>query len=256
MLALSLAVLSSGGAGAEVSANALARARAAEARDDTQAALTLYLEALRVRPDDPVILQKVARQYSDLADFQPTVTAKKQYAERALAYAERAARLDPRSAIDELSLAICHGKLASWSDTREKIEYSRLVEVEARRALALDPRYAWAHHVLGHWNGALASLSGSQRFFVRVFYGGLPPASYDEAIAQLREAVALEPAEPCHRVELGFAFLAVGRRDEARAEFLRAMAMPARASFQQEEQARARSALAELARGAADGGRS
>jgi tetratricopeptide (TPR) repeat protein len=253
-LALSLVLLSGTSARAEAPADALAQARAAEARDDAQAALPLYLEVLRSRPDDPVILQKVARQYSDLASSQPTLAAKKQYAEHALGYAERAVRLDPHSAVDELSLAICHGKLAAWSGTREKIEYSRLVEEEARHALALDPNYAWAHDVLGHWNAALASLSGTQRFFVCLFYGELPPASYAEAIAQLRQAVTLEPDEPCHRVELGFAYLGAGRRDEARAEFLRAAALPARASYQRDEQVRAREALAGLAGGTAIAG--
>jgi tetratricopeptide (TPR) repeat protein len=225
----------------------LDRARGAEAHCDPAAALPLYLVVLRSQPDNPEILLKVARQYSDLADRRPTAAERQQWVREALGYAERAARLDPHSAVAQLSLAICHGKLAAWSGhAREKIADSRLVQEEAQRALELDPRYAWADDILGQWNCALASLSAPERVFALVFYGGLPPASYEQALAHLRRAVALEPDEPAHRVELGFAYLAVGQRPAAAAEFTRSLALPLRAPSDGEEQARARTALASL----------
>jgi tetratricopeptide (TPR) repeat protein len=120
------------------------------------------------------------------------------------------------------------------------------VQEEAQRALVLDPGYAWADDVLGQWNCALASLSGAERFFVMIFYGGLPAASYDQALAHLRRAVALEPEEPAHRVELGFVYLAVGRRPEAEAEFTRGLALPSHAPSDAEEKSRAQAALTRL----------
>jgi tetratricopeptide (TPR) repeat protein len=226
---------------------ALDLARAAEARCDPRAALPLYLAVLQGRPDDSTILLKVARQYSDLADSRPTAEEKEQAINQALAYAERAAQLDPRSAVAELSLAICHGKLAAWSGhARDKISYSRLVQQEAQRALELDPRYAWAEDILGQWNCALASLSGTERLFVTIFYGGLPAASYDRGIACLRRAVELEPNVPAHRVELGFAYLAAGRRAEAQAALARGLALPGCVPADGEEQTRAKAALARL----------
>jgi tetratricopeptide (TPR) repeat protein len=225
----------------------LAQAKAAEARCDPATALPLYLALLRARPDDPEIMLKVARQHSDLADSQPTAAKKQAEVREALGYVEQAVRLNPKSAVAELSLAICHGKLAAWSEhARDKIAYSRLVQEEAQRALVLDPRYAWADDILGQWNCALASLSGTERFFVTVLYGGLPAASYDQGIADLRRAVALEPGEPAHRVELGFAYLAVGQRPAAREEFSRGLALPAHAPSDNEEKARAQAELAKL----------
>jgi tetratricopeptide (TPR) repeat protein len=225
----------------------LDRARAEEAHCDPAAALPLYLTVLRSQPDDPAILLKVARQYSDLADRRATMAERRECVRAALGYAERAARLDPRSAVAQLSLAICHGKLAAWSgQAREKIANSRLVQEEAQRALELDPRYAWADDILGQWNCALAALSAPERVFALIFYGGLPAASYDQALAHLRRAVALEPDEPAHRVELGFVYLAVGQRPAAAAEFTRSLALAGHAPSDGEEQARARTALAAL----------
>jgi predicted Zn-dependent protease len=64
---------------------------------------------------------------------------KKNQAIKALAYAKRAVALQPENAVNVLSLAICYGKMAVFSDTRAKIEFSRLVKLDAERALALDP---------------------------------------------------------------------------------------------------------------------
>jgi len=133
---------------------------AAEQRLDTPRALEAFLAADRAKPDDPFILQKIARQYSDSVVDLPTdaVDARKHRAELALGYAQRAVELNPNSAENVLSLAVCHGTLAIYSDTRTKIRLSRLVKEEAEQALAIDPNYDWAHHVLGRWHYEVSNL--------------------------------------------------------------------------------------------------
>jgi tetratricopeptide (TPR) repeat protein len=221
----------------------LAEARAAEARFEVARALELYLEVDRLRPDDPFVLQKIAQQLSDLSLEVGTAAEKKAQAEKALAYAKRAVELAPDNAVNVLSLAICHGKMAVFSDTRTKIEYSRLVRMEAERALALDPDYDWAHHVLGRWHLEVAELGAAARFFVRVVYGGLPEASRAQAIAFLERAVELAPTRVPHHVELGFAYRAAGRDDDARRSFERALELPSVELYDESAKARARGAL-------------
>lgn len=221
-------------------------ALAAEARLDSRAALRLFEQADAARPNDPLILQKIARQYSDLVVEQPDVEAKQRYAQTALEYAQRAVALKPDDAVNVLSLAVCHGKLALYSDTKTKIRYSRLVKEEAERALALDPRYAWAHHLLGRWHYEVADLGATSKFFVRLLYGGLPPASFDEGIRQLQRATELEPDELNHWLELGFAHAAAGQPDAARTQWTRGLAMPSRAKHDEPAKQRARAALARL----------
>lgn len=218
----------------------------AEARLDSRAALQLFQQADAARPNDAFILQKIARQYSDLVVDQPDAEAKQRYARTALDYARRAVALKPDDAVNVLSLAVCHGKLAVYSDTKTKIRYSRLVKEDAERALALDPNYAWAHHLLGRWHYEVAELGVTSRFFVRLLYGGLPPASLDEAIRHLRRATELEPDELNHWLELGFAHAAAGQTDAARAEWARGLAMPSRSKHDDPAKQRARAALAQL----------
>jgi tetratricopeptide (TPR) repeat protein len=221
-------------------------ALAAEARRDSRGALELFLQADQAQPNDPVILQKIAQQYSDLVVDQPTIDQKKHYAETALGYARRAVALDPTNPVNVLSLAICHGTLAVYSDTRGKIQYSRLVRAEAEEALRLDPNYAWAHHVLGRWHYEVATLGATSRFLVRLLYGGLPDASLDQSLHHLRLAATLEPGELNHWLELGFACAAAGETATARREWERGLAMPTQRKQDEAAKQRAREALQRL----------
>lgn len=221
---------------------------AAEARLDTPRALAAFLAADRAKPDDAFILQKIARHYSDSIVDLPAdaVAEKKRRAELALAYSQRAVALNPNSAENVLSLAVCHGTLAVYSDTRTKIRYSRLVKEEAERALAIDPDYDWAHHLLGRWHYEVASLGAATRFFVRLIYGGLPDASVDKAVAHLERAVALAPQTAPHHLELGFAYAAAGRVADARAAFERGLALPSTGKHDEAAKTRAREKLETL----------
>lgn len=232
-------------AGADVSA-LLDEAIAAEARLDSARALDLFLQADAAKPDDAFILQKIAKQYSDLVPDQTTREAKKDYALRARGFARRSFDLEPTNAVHALSLAICHGHIAVVSDARTKVEMSRLIKEDAERALRLDPDYAWAHHVLGRWHYEVAGLSGVARFFARMLYGGLPPASFDEGIGHLRCATELDPGELNHWIDLGFAYQAAGRMAEARAAWDRGLTMPDRSKHDPVAKRRVRDALPNL----------
>jgi len=221
-------------------------ALAAEARFDSKTALDLFLQADAARPNDPTILQKIARQYSDLDFDTPDLTEKKRLCTAALAYAKRSVALAPKDPVNVLSLAICYGKLGTYSDTRTKLEYSRLVKDHADQALALDPHYDYAHHVLGRWHYEVATLGFATRFIVKLIYGGLPNASTAEAVRHLTRATELSPQLPSHRVELAFALLADGQRDAAKKSFEQSLAMPQQEKYDDEARARARRALDKL----------
>lgn len=225
-------------------ATSLADALAAEARLDSRAALAGFLAAEKEAPQNAFILQKIARQYSDLVVEQMTDEERRRYATLALAYAEKAAALEPRNAVNVLSVAIARGKLAVYSGTREKIRLSRLVKADAERALEIDPAYAWAHHVLGRWHYEVSELGATARLLVRLIYGGLPPASPNEAVTHLERATQLEPDELNHWLDLGFAHLATGDTAQARTAWQRGLAMPSRSKHDEPAKQRARDALA------------
>lgn len=221
----------------------LREAQFAETKLDAVRALALYQMADTVRPNDAFILQKIAKQYSDMVPDQKTDAGQREFATKGLEHAKRSFALEPTNGVYALSLAICYGHLAMVSDTRTKVEYSRLIKEEAERALQLDPDYAWAHHVLGRWHYEVASLGATARFFAKLLYGGIPPASPEEGVARLRRATELEPGELNHWIGLGFAYEATGRKAEARASWERGLAMPDRSKHDGKAKQRARDGL-------------
>lgn len=224
----------------------LQQAMEAEGRFDCATALDLFLQLEKLRPADAFVLQKIARQSSDLVEDLDTIDARKRHAQLALTYSRRAVELEPASAVNALSVAISHGKLALDSDIRAKVEHSREVRKWAEKARTLDPRYSWSYHVLGRWHLGVAELGGASRLLVRMFYGGLPEASNAEAVTLLRRAVELAPEEPSHHIELGLAYLVIGDSQAARAALTQGLSLPLRGKHDQLSQRRARAALAKL----------
>lgn len=243
---LSFGLVLAAGATADETESLVRQALAAEAQFDSARALELLLRLKSARPDDAFVHQKIARQYSDLEFETSDETEKRRLCTLALDHARRAVALQPRDAVNVLSLAICYGKLATLSDTRTKLHYSRLVKEHAETALALDPGYDYAYHVLGRWHYEVASVGGAARLVAKLIYGGLPPASIAEAVRLLQQAVTLAPQLPSHRVELGFALLADGQKNAARTAFEAALQLPQREKHDREAWARARAALAKL----------
>jgi tetratricopeptide (TPR) repeat protein len=164
-------------------------------------------------------LQKIAQQLSDAAFLVSDPVETERLAREALIYAERAAQLDPNSAVNRLSLAVLYGRLAGYEDVGKKVEYARLIKQEAEVALGLEPNYAWADHVLGRWHREMSEIGGTRRIIASLFFGGLSRASNEEAVELLERAVELEPDSVAHRVELGFAYAADGRDELAREQW-------------------------------------
>jgi tetratricopeptide (TPR) repeat protein len=216
---------------------------AADEHYDSRKALASFRKADELRPNDAFVLQKISKELSDLTAETTDVETKKRLVAESMSFAERAVQIEPHNAVNVLSLAVLHGKMAAWADTRQKVAYSRLIKEEAERALALDANYDWAHHVLARWNYEVASLSSTSRFFVKLIYGGLPEASYEQAAMHMERAIELSHTTVAHQLELGFVYLAWGKKNEAKAQFQRGLAMPSREKYDDEAKSRARKAL-------------
>jgi len=217
-----------------------------DAKLDTSRALEMYQKAEKLGANDAETLRRIARQYALSMNDVPSQDAQLKLGEQALAYARRAIAADPRNAKAQLSVAICYGRLVSHVGSRTKVEYSRLIKQYADEALRLDPADSYAWHVLGAWNYELAKMGPVLRTVVKVVYGGIPPASNEEARRLFRKAVELAPLRVSHHVELGRAYLALGEKAAARAELQQALRLPNQEKDDPESKRRATEALAQL----------
>jgi tetratricopeptide (TPR) repeat protein len=224
----------------------LAQGDALDAKLDNARALESYLKAEKLGATDPDTLTHIARQYALLMNDTPADDQQRRLGEKALEYSRRAVAENPTHARSVLSVAICYGRLIRFQDTRTRVEYSRYVKEYAEQALKLDPTDSYAWHVLGAWNYELAQMGAFSRAFVKLVYGGMPPASNEEAARLFRKAVELASDRVAHHAELGRTLAALGRKDEARLELNEALSLPSREKDDPESKRRATQALAAL----------
>ena len=241
LLPLAMAALA-----AEPAPALIARGDAFDRQLKTRDALAAYLEAEKSEPKDADLLRKIAKQYAELMPGVSAKAEKLKLGEKSVDYVKRAVALDPRDAKVQLSAAICYGRLAPLLDNRAKIEASRLVKDYVERAIKLDPADDYAWHVLGAWNYELANLNSLLRGLAGLIYGTLPSASNDKAVECFQKAIDLAPQRVSHRIEIGRAYAALGRKDLARDALEKGLALPSREKDDEDTKRRGRDALGKL----------
>jgi tetratricopeptide (TPR) repeat protein len=209
-------------------------------------ALAAYQKAAAQRPGDAALQRKMAKQYVEMVLDASSRAERLRLATLGYETARKAKDLAPRDPAARVTLAIAAGRLAFYSESRRRLELSSVVRSESAEAVKLDPRYALGWHVLGRWNYEIANLNALLRVMAEAIYGKMPPASNEEAIRCLQKAVELEPGKALFHAELGRAYLAAGRKDEARRELQKAISLPQRSRDDAGAQSRAKESLRQL----------
>ena len=245
-IARSLELAATTCARAQSAADLLRAGDALDAKHRNQEACEIYLKADMLQANDAEILRRIAKQYSQQVVSESRTPENRELARKALDYAGRAVKCDPDNANARLSLAICYGKAAFLESARRRIEMAGLIRKEAEAALRLDPGLDYAWHVLGRWNYELANFNAALRFLAETIYGKFPDASNERAAECFEKALAIRSDRVIHHVELGRAFAALGRKQEAIAELKKGLSLPSREKDDDESKDRARKALAAL----------
>jgi|GEM_PF-2400033 len=160
---------------------------------------------------------------------------------RAYTMAQRSVAASPGSSNEHLWLANAAGRLAMVVSNDERIELSKVVKDNAERAIALDGRNGQAYMTLGAWHYYVAGLSWVQRTAANVFYGGLPDASYRDAVNNLSKAVKFGVENPVEAYYLrALTYRKLDNDQAARADFRRSAEAKARNARERELQQKAR----------------
>lgn len=218
--AIAILALFGSAAADDLGAGSVADLLAQSDADGEAGRLEAQLEAARLAlaqaPEDGEVLVHMARAHVDLGDASEGEVQARHY-EEAADFAHRSAERAPDYARAHLWVAIAVGKWASTKRGPSRLSYAREIRREAERALEIDPNEARALHLLARWHYAVATMSWWERAAAAAF-GGLPPASLDEAARLLERAIAVEPASIRHRLLLVRVELAAGRTAAARRE--------------------------------------
>jgi len=213
---------------------------------ESKEALTCYLAAEKLEPQDPRILVQIARQYRHLMTDAPTIEEKLRWGHIAEAYSTRAAAAGPRNSEAQLATAITLGKMLPYLPTKEQVAASPRIKESVDKALALDADNDTAWHILGRWNRVLADVNGLKRALAGMFYGSLPKGSNEEAERDMRRAIDLNPNRLMHYIELGRIYAQMGRKEDARFYINKGLAMPNAEKDDPETKERGRETLAKL----------
>ena len=219
---------------------------AAAKLDDARRA---YSEAVQAEPSNVTALCRLARAESELGELAKGDEQRRTWAD-AVVHARAAVRLAAESAEPHVWLAVALGRQALREGPRAKLALSKEIKSETDLALARDPGIGRAWHVLAAWNMKIASLSTLERMVANSVLGGVPKgASYANAAQAFEKAISLEPDYVNHHVEYGRLLKDMGRKDDARRELEKAVALPATSSaLDMRYQADARRLLEKLAR--------
>ena len=213
-------------------------------------ALRTLHQAEQIDPNNVGILLRLAKQYSDLVDGTKGPVSE-QMARRSLDYSQRAVKLDRQNAKAHLSVAVAYGKLTSFVGNRQKVDYSKIVREEVDKSLSLDPTDSFGWHVLGRWHLGVANVGAALKTIAKVAYGGLPPASNEEAVKSFQRAIELSPERLIHRAELARAYQVLGRQDLAQKEWRIMLEHPGASPEEQREKKAAEAALESIAKSSA-----
>lgn len=145
-------------------------------------------------------------------------------------YATRAVAVNPEGADGHFALAASIGRASMDLGTEARIRQAKVIRAEALRTLALNPKHDGAYHILGRWNAEIMRLSGLSRFFARNFLGAgiFKEASWKNAIANMQQAVALDPGRIYHHLELARIYADRKRPADAEIQLHAVESLPAR----------------------------
>jgi len=153
-----------------------------------EAAIRLFQQALTVDPNFAAAHAQLARAWSIKARYFAPLPEKKQINENAEVSVEKALALDPELAEGHFARG-----LILWTHEK-RFPHEQAIE-SYRRAIRLDPNFDEAHHQLG---------------FVLLHIGLL-----DEAQAEIRRALAINPANSLARYRLGVIAMCRAKYEDA-----------------------------------------
>lgn len=141
----------------------------------------------------------------------------------ARSHARAALVLRPDDARARFLLGAAIGMGIAYEGGRAKMRSAAEVRELADAILADDARDAGGLHLMGQLHAAAMRLGAIEKFLARTLFGGrvVEDASWESAEAAFRGALAAEPANPAHRLELARVLRDTGRTDEARQELQR-----------------------------------
>ncbi len=181
------------------------------------AAMKMLRQAESIDKDNPEVLWRIAREYFQFADQNPTDKGlQKKNLYPGFEYAKKCVEIAPNIAGGHQYYAILIGRIGEEEGTKQKIKNSYPLKEHTLKAIALDPENDSNYHVMGRWHFALSELSWVERKVANIIYSTVPNASFEEAAQYFSKANELKPGEIRHMLYLGKTYIKLGKNSQAK----------------------------------------
>jgi tetratricopeptide (TPR) repeat protein len=224
----------------------LAKANQFEKQLKEEEAYSTYKEILKTDPRHLKSLTMCSELASRIGKRQTDKSKSIDFYNAAKIYAQRALAVDSTHDEANCAMAIAMGRMALIASGKEKVINVREIKRYADLALKYNPNSFKAWHILGKWNFEVSNLNGIEKAAIKLLYGGVPPASVDNAIKYYEKAKAIEPSFILNLYELAKVYRKNKQDDKAIENINRLIKLPNKTAedplFKQE----AKKMLAEL----------
>lgn len=193
-----------------------------------QQAMDLLLPELQRDPDDYALLWRASEVLANWGRItREDEDLQEQRYEESVDFARRAVAQDSTDAEGWFHLGKALGRLALHRGGKTKVNMSKEVKESFEKALEIAPDHPLALHGLARWHREVANLSWFLRTAAKIIYGGLPPASNEQAVELFQKAIRLQPDNIAHHLELGKTYMEMDEEEQAAAELQRVLELPA-----------------------------
>jgi len=198
-----------------------------EAIPNEKASFQKFKEVLKLDPTNIIALNKCSELCSRIGQREATNTKlRNDYYIAAKIYAETALKIDPNNSEANCVMAMALGRSSMSKSGKEKIVNAREVRRYVDASIKNDPKNFKAWHILGRWHYEISNLNILEKSFVKLLYGGLPPASLKQSIYAFETSKALTPEFILNYYEMAKAYKENDDKDKAIATLQLMLTLP------------------------------
>ena len=193
----------------------MTEAKKTESSMQEKSAFHLFVEAQKIKPADPIALYKCSELASRIGNRESSEASRNRYYQSALAYARQMVKLYPQNDQSHLALSIALGRIALTKSGKEKVVTVKEIKQAAESAVKINPQNYKAWHVLGKWYYEVSNLNLVERAAIKLFFGGMPEASFARSIQCYEKAKSIQPNFNLNHLELAKAYHKDGEEAKA-----------------------------------------
>lgn len=173
--------------------NSLEEAKAFERQYNTGQAILKYEESLKENPNQLSVLVRLIEIYCFGLEEKSQEEIRISQLNKAKEYLNKAKQIDSTQTDYLYVKAVLLGQLIEVSPVKEKAQFTKEIKSLLDEALSKDPNHVKSLYTLAKWNEEVSGLNPAVRTAMKVIFGGLPPASRENAIELHQKARKLNP---------------------------------------------------------------